>query len=125
MITSSLTNYTLERLAYMDRAIIRLATYEMAFTDTPKPVVINEAIQLTKSFCNLEDEKQSAFSNRLLDNIAKRLGDYMQDVRYLTVTALTKYLKNILENNEHLRQIYIKGEISNLTKHSRGHYSLP
>lgn len=46
----------------------------------------------------------------------------MQDVRYLTVTALTKYLKNILENNEHLRQIYIKGEISNLTKHSRGHF---
>ena len=46
----------------------------------------------------------------------------MQDVRYLTVTALTKYLKNILEQNEHLRQIYIKGEISNLTKHSRGHY---
>lgn len=74
MITSSLTNYTLERLSYMDRAIIRLATYEMAFTDTPRPVVINEAIQLTKSFCNLEDEKQSAFSNRLLDNIAKRLG---------------------------------------------------
>lgn len=46
----------------------------------------------------------------------------MQDVRYLTVSALTKYLKNILENDTHLRQIYIKGEISNLTKHSRGHY---
>lgn len=46
----------------------------------------------------------------------------MQDVRYLTVTALTKYLKSILENNDHLKQIYIKGEISNLTKHSRGHF---
>ena len=46
----------------------------------------------------------------------------MQEVRYLTVSALTKYLKNILETDTHLRQIYIKGEISNLTKHSRGHF---
>ncbi len=46
----------------------------------------------------------------------------MQDVRYLTVSALTKYIKQILENDKHLSQIYIKGEISNLTKHSRGHF---
>lgn len=46
----------------------------------------------------------------------------MQDIRYLTVTALTKYIKQILENDKHLGQIYIKGEISNLTKHSRGHF---
>lgn len=46
----------------------------------------------------------------------------MQDVRYLTVSALTKYIKQILENDKHLTQIYIKGEISNLTKHSRGHF---
>lgn len=46
----------------------------------------------------------------------------MQDVRYLTVSALTKYIKQILENDKHLGQIYIKGEISNLTKHSRGHF---
>lgn len=46
----------------------------------------------------------------------------MQDIRYLTVTALSKYIKQILENDKHLGQIYIKGEISNLTKHSRGHF---
>lgn len=74
MIQSTLVNYTLERLSFVDRAIIRLAVYELMYTDTPKPIVINEAIKLTKAYSNLEDEKQSAFTNRLLDNIAKRLG---------------------------------------------------
>ena len=74
MISSTLVNYTLERLSFVDRAIIRLAVYEMMYTDTPKSIVINEAIKLTKAYSNLDDEKQSAFTNRLLDNIAKRLG---------------------------------------------------
>jgi N utilization substance protein B len=74
LIRLSLTNYTIERLSFMDRAIIRLATYELKYTDTPKPVVINEAVKLTKAYCNLDDEKQSAFTNRVLENIAKRLG---------------------------------------------------
>lgn len=74
VIKHNLTNYTIERLSFVDRAIIRLAVYEMMFTETPKPVVINEAIILTKTFCNLDDEKQSAFTNRLLDNIKKNLG---------------------------------------------------
>lgn len=46
----------------------------------------------------------------------------MNDIKYLTVSAITKYIKHILENNEHLKKIYLKGEISNLTKHSRGHF---
>jgi len=45
-----------------------------------------------------------------------------QSKQYLTVTALTKYIKYKLEGDTHLKQIYLKGEISNLTKHSRGHY---
>ncbi|MCV2231939.1 transcription antitermination factor NusB [Paracholeplasma manati] len=74
LIKDTLVNYTIERLSFVDRAIIRLAVYEMMYTDTPKPIVINEAIKLTKAYSNLEDEKQSAFTNRLLDNISKRLG---------------------------------------------------
>ena len=45
-----------------------------------------------------------------------------QTKQYLSVTALTKYIKYKLEGDTHLKQIYLKGEISNLTKHSRGHY---
>ena len=73
MIKDSLVQYSLERLSYMDRAIIRLATYEMLYTETPKPIIINEAIKLTKAYCNLDDEKQSAFTNRLPDNIKKKI----------------------------------------------------
>lgn len=40
---------------------------------------------------------------------------------YLTVTALTKYIKAKLEGDKHLFSILIKGEISNFKRHSRGH----
>lgn len=40
---------------------------------------------------------------------------------YLTVTALTKYIKAKLEGDKHLFSLMIKGEISNFKKHSKGH----
>lgn len=40
---------------------------------------------------------------------------------YLTVSALTKYIKAKLEGDRHLVSIYLKGEISNYKRHSRGH----
>ena len=46
----------------------------------------------------------------------------MEEKKYLTITALTKYIKYVLENDTHLSRVYLRGEISNLTKHSRGHY---
>lgn len=41
--------------------------------------------------------------------------------RIYSVTALTRYIKNILENNSALSGIWIRGEIYNLTYHSSGH----
>lgn len=41
--------------------------------------------------------------------------------KYLSVAALTKYLKYKFDSDEHLRKIFLKGEISNLKKHSTGH----
>ena len=41
--------------------------------------------------------------------------------KYLTVTALTKYIKMKLEGDKHLISILLKGEISNFKRHSRGH----
>lgn len=43
---------------------------------------------------------------------------------YLTVTALTKYLKKKLETDPHLREVWLKGEISNFKHHYRGHMYL-
>ena len=45
----------------------------------------------------------------------------MQD-KYLTVTALTRYLKYKLEADPNLKKIYLKGEISNFKAHSTGHF---
>ena len=45
----------------------------------------------------------------------------MNNDAYLTVGALTKYLKHKFDNDEHLRHILLKGEISNLKMHSTGH----
>ncbi len=41
--------------------------------------------------------------------------------KYLSVSALTKYLKHKFDSDEHLRMIYLKGEISNFKAHSTGH----
>ncbi len=40
---------------------------------------------------------------------------------YVTVTQLTKYIKYIIDNDIHLNSVYLKGEISNFKRHTRGH----
>jgi N utilization substance protein B len=71
MISSNLTNYTINRLSYYDRAIIRHSIYEVKYLNTPKAIIINEAIEITKIYTDLDDEKQHKFTNKLLDNILK------------------------------------------------------
>lgn len=44
--------------------------------------------------------------------------------RYLTVSALTKYIKRKMETDHHLRDVWLKGEISNFKHHNRGHMYL-
>ena len=41
---------------------------------------------------------------------------------YLTVTQLTKYIKYKIDNDINLREVYLKGEISNFKAHTRGHF---
>ena len=60
-------NWRLERMAWVDLNILRLAIYELtAMDDIPPIVAINEAIELAKSFST---EKSSAFVNGILDKI--------------------------------------------------------
>lgn len=42
--------------------------------------------------------------------------------KYLSVTALTKYIKYKLDNDKYLQDVYLKGEISNFKAHTRGHF---
>ena len=46
----------------------------------------------------------------------------MKPEKYLSVTALTRYLKHKFDNDEHLREVYLKGEISNFKSHNTGHF---
>lgn len=73
IIKENLFNYTIDRLSFIDRAIIRFATYELKYTKTPEAIIINEAILITKEFTDLDDEKQHKFNNRLLENIKKSI----------------------------------------------------
>lgn len=42
--------------------------------------------------------------------------------KYITVSDLNKYIKSVMDNNSHLQNIYLKGEISNFKAHTRGHW---
>ena len=68
-----LEKYPLERLSYIDRNLIRIGTYELMFTDTPKAIIINEIVNLSKEYSQTEVFASSKFNNSLLDNIGKRL----------------------------------------------------
>jgi N utilization substance protein B len=64
-------NWRLERLAVIDRLVLRLAVYELlARPDTPPVVVINEAIELARSFSG---EPAAKFVNGVLDAIRREL----------------------------------------------------
>ena len=65
-INKYLDNWDLDRLGKTDRAILRLSTYEMMYYDTPKVVVINEAVELAKKY---SDDKVVKLINAVLDKI--------------------------------------------------------
>lgn len=67
-ISSIVENYSPERIDPVDRAILRLGTYEILHTETPPGAVINEAIELAKRFGTTDSGR---FVNGLLDKIAK------------------------------------------------------
>jgi N utilization substance protein B len=70
LIVKHAENWRLERLAIIDRAILRLAMYELRAIDTPPKVVLNEAVDLAKKFSS---EESGSFVNGILDAFRKSL----------------------------------------------------
>jgi N utilization substance protein B len=66
VLTAKAEHWTLERMAVVDRNILRLGAYEILHTDTPKRVIINEAVELAKLF---GAEQSPAFVNAILDRV--------------------------------------------------------
>ena len=64
-------NWRVERMAVVDRLVLRLAVYEfLAQPDTPPRVVINEALELARAYSG---EEAVAFVNGVLDAVRKDL----------------------------------------------------
>lgn len=62
-------NWSVERMPRVDRAVLRLATWELLGTDIPPAVAINEAVKLAKDYGGADS---SAFINGVLDSIKER-----------------------------------------------------
>ncbi len=63
--------WKVSRMSKVTRSILRLAVYEIIFTDTPPKAVINEAVELSKTFA---EDKAPAFINGILNKIARAEG---------------------------------------------------
>ncbi len=61
-------NWRVERMAAVDRNVLRLASYEICATDTPAAVVIDEAVELARRF---GADRSPAFVNGILDALAR------------------------------------------------------
>jgi transcription antitermination protein NusB len=63
-------NWSMSKIALLDRSILQLAVYELMFTDTPPAVVINEALEIAKKYSS---EGSVKFLNGILDAVNKEL----------------------------------------------------
>ena len=70
LIVKHAENWRFERLAAIDRAILRLGIHELRAGETPFKVVLNEAVGLAKKFSS---EESGAFVNGILDAAHKSL----------------------------------------------------
>ena len=68
-----LNKWTIDRLGNTDQSIIRMAIYELLYTETPGIVVINEAVELAKNF---SDDDVKNMINGILDKIYKDKVDH-------------------------------------------------
>jgi len=76
MLQKHSNNWSLERIANLDHSILRVAIYEIMFTDTPPPIIINEAIEIAKKYSS---ESSNKFVNGILDAI-------YQEIKFKAIT---------------------------------------
>ncbi|MBV9215348.1 MAG: transcription antitermination factor NusB [Acidobacteria bacterium] len=69
-IKSRAEHWRIERMAIVDRNVLRLAVYEFTYRDTPNTVVINEALEIARRFSSYE---ATQFINGILDAIKNDL----------------------------------------------------
>ena len=65
------TNWRLERLGAIDRAVLRLAAAELTTGETPPKVIIQEAVRLAERYGSVQSAR---FVNGIVDALARRMG---------------------------------------------------
>ncbi len=71
LIESHAEHWRMERMAAVDRNLLRISVAEfLGFPNTPPPVVINEALEIARKFSSPESVQ---FINGVLDSVAKQL----------------------------------------------------
>jgi transcription antitermination protein NusB len=71
-ITEASTHWRIERMAKVDRNVLRLGTWELKNRlDVPRAVILDEAVELAKAYGT---DESSAFVNGVLNRIAEALG---------------------------------------------------
>ena len=71
LLASHAQNWRVERMAVLDRLVLRLATYELlAEPETPAKVVLNEAIELARAYSG---DEAVGFVNGVLDAVRREL----------------------------------------------------
>lgn len=77
LISQFAKQWQVSRMPVVDRTVLRLSTYELAYESTPPAVAINEAVALVKEFST---QKSSKFVNGVLEAIRAHLADGNPDV---------------------------------------------
>lgn len=70
LIEAAADKWSIDRIAKIELAILRVAIYDMKFDEVPVQVAINEAIELSKKY---GEDQSSKFVNGVLGQIAKKL----------------------------------------------------
>ncbi|MBK6750771.1 MAG: transcription antitermination factor NusB [Pyrinomonadaceae bacterium] len=84
-------HWRIERMAIVDRNVLRLAVFEMYFHDTPDTVALNEALEIARKFSTYE---ATQFINGLLDSIKqdheRSIADADSDAPQVSTTTSAK-----------------------------------
>lgn len=70
LIEKSTANWSFARIAKVDLSILRLAIYELKYTEVPQRVAVNEAVEIAKGYST---EKSPRFINGVLGSVIKEI----------------------------------------------------
>ena len=71
VISRHAVGWKIKRMSKVTLSVLRLAVYELKYTDTPPKAVINEAVEIAKEY---DDEKAAPFVNGILNKVARTEG---------------------------------------------------